>query len=864
MGVSPECIAAVKQASGGTFTDQDAADLIRQMEKLRQTEEAAGRIDGLTARVEQLAREEADRARIAAAQARRHAALAAIAYKRTLDQVTELVAQGRRYDQALLAVFEGDGQRGLVRGRDSVHATKAAYLQRWTAQWSGMLASNDRVRILTERADEAFHLAVLREMEELKEGGKPGISGDADARALARIYADAAEAARIDRNRYGGSIGKLEGWRPQSHDSLLVAKAGREQWLRDIRAELDLAKTYPNMNEAQITRLLSETYDHIVLGTRAATSQPDPLARIGPANLANRLGAARELHFKDAAAWDRYRKQYGGGGIHGAMLDHLSRAARDAALLERLGPNPEAMLGRLRQELASSAMADKRLKPEARDRARRTLLAPGGPVQDAYAEASGLTSQPVNTRWADIMAGIRNQQRAAKLAGAALSQMTDPAIRAARLTARGAPVLETYLRSIGMWWGDLLHTRKVPRELREALASLAVGADGMRNAAWGDLMAEDRRPGTLAKLTEITMKIQGMTFLARKLREGTAYMQAEYLGRQSGKRWDQLDPLYARGLATYGITPELWEAVRPLARTIDGKRWLTPDMVRWLPDDALLKLAAPRLAAFDRQLAEMKKHGRGKGIDRAKVIQQLIADTQRDAEMAFRRFFAEEMLGSTLEPDAQMRRFMTQGTQPGTRNGELLRAIGLFKSFPIAYAQRVLASAVLGFRPGERGQQAAHIAGLLALSTLLGYAAMTAKDLVRGYTPRDPTNYNTWLAAILQGGGVGIYGDFLFGQANRFGNSTLENIAGPMLTGGSNMLAALWQRVIHGDAKASDMLGIALRETPFFNLWWARPVLDAAFLNSLREWASPGTLQRQARQREQDYGQERWAPQGLW
>ena len=858
MGVSPDCIAAVRQASGGTFTDQDAADLIRQMEKLRQTEEAAGRIDGLTARVEQLAREEADRTRIAAAQARRHAALAAIAYKRTLDQVTELVAQGRRYDQALLAVFEGDGQRGLVRGRDSVHATKAAYLQRWTAQWSGMLAGNDRVRILTERADEAFHLAVLREMEELKDGGKPGISGDADARALARIYADAAEAARIDRNRYGGSIGKLEGWRPQSHDSLLVAKAGREQWMRDIRAELDLAKTYPNMNEAQITRLLSETYDHIVLGTRAATSQPDPLARVGPANLANRLGAARELHFKDAAAWDRYRKQYGGGGIHGAMLDHRSRAARDAALLESLGPNPEAMLGRLRQELASRAMADERLKPEARDRARRTLLAPGGPVQDAYAEASGLTSQPVNTRWADIMAGIRNQQRAAKLAGAALSQIVDPAVRAAKLTSRGAPVLETYLRSIGMWWADLLHTRQVPRELREALASLAIGADGMRNAAWADLMAEDRRPGVLAKITDLVMKVQGMTFLARKLREGTAYMQAEYLGRQSAKRWDQLDPLYARGLATYGITPELWEAVRPLARTIDGKRWLTPDMVRWLPDDALLQLAAPRLAQLDQQLAAR----RGK-VDRQAAIARVLEDTQRDAEMAFRRFFAEEMLGSTLEPDAQMRRFMVRGTQPGTGTGEALRLIGLFKSFPIAYAQRVLASAVLGFRPGERGQQAAHIAGLLALSTLLGYAAMTAKDLVRGYSPRDPSNYKTWLAALAQGGGIGIYGDFIFGQGSRFGNTALETVAGPALSGAANIIG-IWQRAKDGDAKAGDALGVLLRETPFINLWWARPVLDAAFLNSLREWASPGTLQRQARQREQDYGQERWAPQGLW
>jgi hypothetical protein len=1015
MGVSPECVAAVVDASGGRFDDREAAELIRYLEALKRAEEAAGNIDGLAARVQDLAAKEADRTRIAAAQAKRHAALAAVAYERTLRQVRELVQLGRRHDQALLAVFEGDGQRGLANGRDSVQATQAAYLQRWTADWAKLLAGNDRIRKLTETGDQAFHLAVLREMRELREGGSPGITRDADALTVARLYAAMGEASRIDRNRYGASIGRLDGWNPQSHDSLMVAKAGRDQWIRDILPELDLARTYPNMNQAQIQRLLSDTFDHIAMGMRAGRTGADPLARIGPANLANRLGAARELHFRDAESWERYRQKYGGEGIHGAMLGHLRRAARDAALMEKLGPNPEAMLDRLRRDLAMEAAADTSRSVDERNTAVKRITAPTGAVADAWAEAAGITSQPVNTRLADIMAGIRNQQRAAKLAGAALSQMTDPVIRAARLTARGAPVLETYMRSIGMWWGDLLHTRRVPPELREALASVSAGLDGMRNAAWADLMPEDRRPGTLSRLTELTMKVQGMTFLARKLRDGTAYMQAEYMGRQAGKDWSGLDSLYRRALAQYGITPAMWDAMRARAAAIDGKRFVTPDLAREIPEAELAAMAQPQLEAMQQgmaakiadrarrnaedqawlakrvigfneglaraqqRMAKASERSKAAGAaeqgrlrermtelqtalldlaeappvspftpmaeraaiaggapgrlaqaegrmmekldrlrraigrvgqeavrtdigrledfeaawrkkaaeleafaarveQRAKTraaadladrfdweprVQRVLDDTRRDVELAFGRFFADEMLGSTLEPDAQMRRFLYQGTQPGTVKGEALRAIALFKSFPIAYAQRVISQAVLGFGEGERGKQLAHVGGLIAMSTVLGYAAMTAKDLVRGYGPRDPTNYKTWIAAMAQGGGIGIYGDFLFGQGNRFGNSALETVAGPALSGAANLIG-IWQRAKDGEAKAGDALGVVLRETPFINLWWARPVLDALILNSLREWASPGTLRRQAREREKDYGQERWAPETVW
>ena len=51
---------------------------------------------------------------------------------------------------------------------------------------------------------------------------------------------------------------------------------------------------------------------------------------------------------------------------------------------------------------------------------------------------------------------------------------------------------------------------------------------------------------------------------------------------------------------------------------------------------------------------------------------------------------ADETAFAIIEPDDATRAIMRQGTRPGTGAGEIWRAIMQFKSFPIAYMQRVL------------------------------------------------------------------------------------------------------------------------------------------------------------------------------
>ena len=67
---------------------------------------------------------------------------------------------------------------------------------------------------------------------------------------------------------------------------------------------------------------------------------------------------------------------------------------------------------------------------------------------------------------------------------------------------------------------------------------------------------------------------------------------------------------------------------------------------------------------------------------------------------------------------------------------------------------------------------------MIASMTVLGYVAQSAKEMARGKTPRDPSLAATWQSSLLQGGGMGIYGDFIMGDFSRFGRTPVETLAG--------------------------------------------------------------------------------------
>lgn len=1033
MGVSPDCIAAVRSASGDKLTNQDAADLIRRMEDLRKVEEARGNIDNLDARLRGLAAAEAEKAQIAAALRAKHAAMQVIAFDNARQHINALVAAGMPEDRALLAFLEGT-TKNVQGGRHSVAATMLAYRARYLQDFNLAMVRNPEIARLVQNGDKTLAADTVREMQELRPDGQPGRTGNQAAQALAKLYAEMAEKTRLDLNQLGSPIGRLDGWSPQAHASDRVTRVSQSEWIDFVLPRLDRDRTFGTMDETLQRQMLADIYDTITKGVDRNGIGAETTGRVNAANLANSLAHSRVLHFADADAWLTYADRFGNGNIHDAMLAHFTAASKAAAQLERLGPNPVITLNRLRATLMREAkdagrQVSKNLDPAATQ----------GAITSAMAEVQGLTAVPHNLTAAQISSAIRTGQALAKLGGAVISSLTDLPVRAAALTYQGKPIMAA--------WGENLRQLFQGRgagEQREIAAVLDASLDGMKGAITAAGIAEDMPIGKLHRITETFYRWQGMSWWSDTMKAGAARGLAHEMGLHAAKAWDDLPARYRAVLTQQNITAAQWDAIRQTAwQAADGRTYVTPDRLEALPRQTLIDLARPdleamqtgladrlakrqaadareaewvtrraqafrdstalmvarlqkrnaqgeaaagervagmrdrmaelqlrldELAEFQRAVAEGRawQHAapdptarrssntirstagteagrvfdpraeryldegapetlaaRAEGELRARLdalrrtigainreatqaektrlqdfgdwwnrrqveldqftarmearaearaaetkaeadaygdqVDRILARTRDALELRLRGFFADEMGFGFLEQDLKSRRFMLRGTQAGTVPGEIFRFMGQFKGFPVAFTQRVLGRALQGYSPDERLLQARNLGTLMAGLLVMGYVSMTAKDFLRGYSPRDPEKPKTWLAALFQSGGAGIYGDFLFAQSNRFGNGPLETLSGPT-AGSAASIINLATRARDGEAKAGDALNIVLQNTPFLSLWYARPALDLLILNSMRESLSPGFIQRQARTRREDFGQERIMP----
>ncbi|MGZ2449574.1 hypothetical protein ACVIRO_002328 [Rhizobium ruizarguesonis] len=371
-------------------------------------------------------------------------------------------------------------------------------------------------------------------------------------------------------------------------------------------------------------------------------------------------------------------------------------------------------------------------------------------------------------------------------------------------------------------------------------------------------LANDGPVGKMSKLTETFFKWNGLNWWTDVGRSVVGRTVAAEMGMRADTAFKDLPANYSHVLGLHGIGEKQWEALRQATRReAGGNAYITPDAIRDLPDAAVEPLVGNRLASA--KTPERK----------AEILDQ----GRRDLELQALRFVADETNYAIVETDAASRRISTLGTRPGTFAGEAARFVMQFKGFPIAFSQRILGRALFGGRGASKYERimnnAPHLGALIGGLTVAGYMAMTMKDLVKGnWPPRDPLDPKVLTAALTQGGALGIYGDFLFGQQNRFGSGALETFSGPFIGTMSDIInVPLKARSALEEGKspqmAGDILNLALNNTPFINLAYVRPALDVLFINSLRNWASPGYVNRQQRNRLKDYGQRPLLPATL-
>jgi len=659
-----------------------------------------------------------------------------------------------------------------------------------------------------------------------------------EAVSIAKIMQKYQEAARIDANRAGAFIRKLPGYVVrQSHDPYKLQRAGFKQWRDEILPLLD-ERTFEAGSD--VDGFLLATYNNLVSGVHLKVSTPEPTGFKGPRNLAKKVSAERVLHFKDGVAWDQYNKVYGTGSLREAFLGGLDRSGQSTGLMRRLGTNPEGNFEAALDELQLAFKED----PEAM---RRFQDDRRGMLKTRFAEIDGSASIAVNHTGARVAANLRAWQSMAKLGGAVISAVTDLPVAASEMRYQGKGMLG----SMGTLIGGMLSGKK-PAEQREILSSMGVFFDSVRGEVVSKFSADDSLGGKMSRAQQLFFKLNGLTWWTDTMRSTAALMMSHHLAYNRALNWEQMNPDLRRTLELFDFDAGKWDLVRNTgAKLADGREYMTTQGIDDIVDGDLAGYLTSK----------------GRTVNAA-----AIGELREELRGSLRSYITDRASYAVIEPDARTRAMMRRGTQPGTVAGELLRFVGQFKAFPVAILQKSFGRELYGrgYQPGAYGANPGReliqamrsgngeklgIAQLMLWTTLFGYGAMATKDLLKGREPRPADDPKTWVAAMLQGGALGLYGDFLFGEANRFGGGLTQSLSGPtlgLIDGGYDLLA----RLRDGDDAAAASFRFAIQNTPFANLFYTRTAMDYLFLHSVQEALNPGALRRMERRIEKENAQQ--------
>lgn len=812
-----ECINAVQQAASRRLTQQEIKNIedriYRNMRQLARNDPASWR-----------AMTDAERLRRAGQLAANELTNEAALKKR---RVALTIAARQRLDAFIKTYHGKDGKLEALNRTIAFHADgKSNFL---SVESRGK-ATRDYALSQIQEAFEAvdprfFHLfedeASVRDLVYEMRGQD---TGNVRAKKGAKAWAGVTELLRQRFNDAGGDIGYLENWGiPQHHSMEKVGRVPQDKWVSDVIGKLD-RKYYIKddgqlMSDAELKTFLGEAYNTIATGGLNKLS--DTGMRISGAR-SNRGNASRQIHFKDADSYLEYQREYGDRSLWEVMVGHLEGISKDIALVETYGPNPDHVFRSILDEVtAEQATAN----PERTGRIKRLANS----TENLYNFIAGKTQPIANphiARWSD---NIRNWMVASRLGSALLASFSDLGTMYMSAKVANIPMNRLFMNQLEAM--NPANRTELARARRAGLAMESLLGSVNRWAM------DNMGPSVSRWAATAVMRASGLTAWtdAHKRAYGVTMMGSlgEVVSRSPDLR--SLDDSDFRILKSKGITEQdfsVWKLAQQEDWGNGNTTMLTPESIMRIPDAAVMHLGLPERVRFE-------------------AMRRLLAAVSEEVDMA------------VITPGAREQLLTGGGLQRGTWKGELTRSVFLFKSFPISVVLRHWTRA-MGMP--SAGGRAAYIAAFLASTTMLGALSQQLNDLASGRNPREMTGKDAgkfWLGALLKGGGLGLYGDFLLSDHTRYGGGALASMLGPM-AGLVDDVVKLAQGIplnaVEGkpEQTGGDLVKLGKGLIPGANLWYAKAALDHMIFNQLQEYFSPGYLRKMEQRSKKEFNQTYW------
>lgn len=573
-------------------------------------------------------------------------------------------------------------------------------------------------------------------------------TGNANAKALAAAIRDTQEKARGMFNALGGDIGKLADYGVRhTHHAQKIAEAGFDAWFAKLYdgkmldwsriINHDTGKPFAvkagaNPLRADAERFLKDVFDNITTG--GWQDRSPSMALVGK-SIAGRRAEHRVLHFKDGDAWLDYNDLFGTQNPFDAVIGDLRGMARDISLMRNFGPNPKMGLNYALQVIEKQA-ATMAGEPRQVAKARRVNTRKAAKARTMLRLMTGENNVPVSEFWASFFAGTRNLLTAAQLGGAPLSTVTDWV--SARLAAK----------AVGL--NPNSHTQAMIRTMAQGVTQQQARELGFIMDTWFNTGASSARlmgdvwsPELTSRITNSVLRLNGLSFLTDRSRVAVQAAFGSDMAAMAGQSFDELPERLRNFMASRRIGPREWDAVRaPEAMHTDpvGGRHINP---HWFAEHTTL----PREEAEDIAI-------RWGGL------------VNDHMEMAI--------------PTASLRGRATLlgDARPGTFLGELGKSGFMYKTF--MFSQIFNQMRRIAELDGGPATKAAYVAQYVAYMTVAGALAVQLKEVARGRDPRPMDEQKFWAAALVQGGGTGILGDFFYSNTSRAGGNIQQTLAGPV------------------------------------------------------------------------------------
>ena len=154
-------------------------------------------------------------------------------------------------------------------------------------------------------------------------------------------------------------------------------------------------------------------------------------------------------------------------------------------------------------------------------------------------------------------------------------------------------------------------------------------------------------------------------------------------------------------------------------------------------------------------------------------------------------------------------------------------------------------------------------------TTLPAAMAIQLGEISKGKDPRPMDSAEFWGAAMLKGGGLAIWGDFLTSETNSFGGGLAETAAGPVIGFAGDMIGLTAGNLFDasGDLLSGEKLETGFthefmtnveRYTPGSSAWYAGIFYERLVIDQLQQLADPDAasrFRRKMRRAERETGQ---------